>query len=136
MAIPAQVRAKFYALRTLAALIALSASAAFIFRPHDFGSRSLALLGVFLVLWLVKRSNILVWRARGDVLSELVSDRPGRVGRLAWTVTAASAVLSVVFYLLMYQIHDDNTVWPVYAFTVSGLVLAVASSYIAMKTYR
>jgi hypothetical protein len=38
MAIPAQVRAKFYTLRALALLIALSAAAAFILRPHDFAS--------------------------------------------------------------------------------------------------
>ena len=136
MAIPAQVCTKFYALRVLAGLIALAAAAAFVFRPHNLGVRLLDFLAILLVLTLVKRSNVLVWRARGDVFAELTSNRPGRVGRLAWILTAVSAVCCVVFLFLMYQIRDGNIVWPVYAFAASGVLLAAASSYIAMKTFR
>ncbi len=138
MKIPAEVPKKFYTLRALAALIALSAAAAFILRPHDFGIRLLAFLAILLGLSLVRRSNILVWRARGDVIAEYASNKSGRVGPLAWTLAATSLVAFGVSYYLLHldALHGGKQVWPVYALFGATLAVTVTVGYVVMRTFR
>jgi hypothetical protein len=138
MAIPPQVRTKFYVLRALALILILLAAAIFMLRPHNLESRSLAILAIFGCLWLVKRSNMVVWRARGDVVAEWSSNKSGRVGRSAWIFTTVSLLACVVSYFLMYldQLHGGNDVWPVYLFAVAGLAPAVAVGNVTMRIYR
>ena len=138
MTVPAELRRKFYTLRALAALIALSAAAAFILRPHDFGIRLLAFLALLLALSLVKRSNILVWRARGDVIAEWASNRSGQVGPLAWTLAAASLVAFGVCYYLLHldALHGGKQVWPVYALFGAALAVTMTVGYVAVTMFR
>jgi len=137
--IPPEVRGKFYTLRALA--IALSAFAVFVFvmRPHAFGLRALALLGIFVGLWLVRRSNAYVWRAQGQVVIERSPTNPvGRVEPLAWTLMAASLLACGATYFLMHldALHGGNEAWPAYAFGAAALVFAAASGYVVMKLFQ
>lgn len=139
MAIPIQVRSRFYALRALAVILMALAGLIFIVRPHNSGFRSLALLAILLSVWLGQRSQVvLVRRARGDVRAELPANRSGRVSALAWALTAASLLACVICYFLMYldQLHGGKEVWPVYAFAAAGLALTITSSYVVMIMFR
>jgi hypothetical protein len=139
MTIPPNVRVKFYTLRALALALGAFAAVDFLLRPNAFGFRALALLGIFVGLWLVRRSNAYVWDARGQVVgvrSPAVAVR--RVGPVAWTLVAASLVASGATFFLMYldAVHGGKEAWPVYAFTGAVLAFAVASGYVAMKIFR
>lgn len=139
MAIPPQVRTKFYALRLLALILIAVAAVTVILRPHDFGFRLLGLLAIFVALWIVRRSNVSVWVARAQVVPDWSFGKQARrVGPLPLILTAASLVACVVCYFLMYldQLHGGEEVWPVYAFAVAGLALAITSSYVVMMIFR
>lgn len=138
MAIPPQVRTKFYALRALAVLLGLFAGAIFILRPPGFGLHLLAFLAIFIGLWIVRRSNASVWRARGDVLSEWSSNKAGRVGPLAWILVAASLLVCGATYFLMYldALHGGKEVWPVYAFAGAGLTLVLTLGNLIARISR
>jgi hypothetical protein len=115
MTVPREVRTKFYALRALALVLLAFAGAVFILRPSGFGLRLLAFLAILLSVSVVRRANVAVWRARGDVLSEWSANKAGRVGPLSWTLVAASLLACVVSYFLMYldQLHGGKDTWPV-----------------------
>jgi len=138
MTIPAEVRRKFYALRALAGVLTVFAGAIFILRLHDFGLHLLAILAIFVGLWIVRRSNVSVWLARGQVVREWsFTEKCKGVGRVWWALTAASLAACVVFYLAMYVdlLHGGKEVWPVYAFAVSALTLAVTFGYVIMRIF-
>ncbi len=129
---------EIYALRALAAILLASAAVLFILRPHDLGIRLLAFLALLLALSLVKRSNILVWRARGDVIAEWASNRSGQVGPLAWTLAAASLVAFGVCYYLLHldALHGGKQVWPVYALFGAALAVTRAVGYVVVTMFR
>jgi hypothetical protein len=137
--IPPEVRGKFYTLRALAGALLAFAGAVFFLRPHEFGSRSLGLLAIFVSLWLVRRSNMYVWRARGQMVGAWSpATAAKRIGRLAWTLTAVSLVACGVFYFLMYLdlLHGGKETWPVYAFACAALALALTTGYVAMRIFQ
>lgn len=70
MAIPAQVRMKFYGLRLLALLLFVFPAWVLVLRPLNFGIRFLAFLTIIVSIWLVRRSNVSAWRARGHVVPD------------------------------------------------------------------
>ena len=100
MNVPSEVRGKFYALRALALFLIVLAGSAFFLRPNSFSIRSLGLAGIMVGVWLVRRSDSVVQRARGQagtVWAPAKADR--RVGPLAWAFTAASFLACIIFYL-------------------------------------
>ncbi len=143
MTIPRDVRTKFYALRALALALMLCAAAIFVLRPHDFAIRTLALLAIFLGLWIVRRSNVSVRRARGQVIPNdsfegsfaKEADRPGA---LAWTLTAVSLIACCVcaFLLHLDMLHGGQEGWPVYALFVAILALILSVGYVLMTKFR
>lgn len=139
MTIPSEVRGKFYALRAAALAVGLAGIAAIVLRGQDFGFLFLGLLGIVVGTWLVRRSNAMVWRARGQVVAEWSPAKASkRVGPLAWTLTAMSLAACVIFSLAVYvdQLHGGKQVWPVYALFVAVLALAVTSGYVAMRIFQ
>lgn len=138
MAIPAEARGKFYALRVLALVLVVISGLVFFLWPNSFGIRSLGLIGIMVGAWLVRRSNAHVWRARGQVVAEWsLAKRLRRVGDLAWILAASSFVACVVFYIAMYvdQAHGGKELWPVYAFGAAAIALTVTSGYVAMRVF-
>jgi len=107
-------------------------------RPHAFGLRSLALLGIFVGLWLVRRSNAYVSRAQRQVVGEWSPDKATRVEPTAWILTAASLLACGVTYFLIYldALHGGKEAWPVYAFGAALLALTITSGYVVTKIYR
>ena len=139
MSIPAEVRRKYYTLRALALAVGLLAVAAIVLGAQSSGLRSLGVVGVVVGLWLLRRSDAYLRRARGQVVPELSPTRAARpVGPLAWTLTGVSLGACVVFYFAMYvdALHGGKEVWPAYAFFVAVLALAATSGYVAMKIFR
>ncbi|MFZ0038629.1 MAG: hypothetical protein WAK91_14460 [Candidatus Acidiferrales bacterium] len=139
MTIPPNVRGKFYTLRALALALGAFAAVVFLLRPNGFGLRPLALLGIFVGLWLIRRSNASVWKARGQVVGmRSPANSAGRVEPLAWILTAASLVACGATYFLMYldALHGGKEGWPAYAFGAAALVFAAASGYVAMKLFQ
>ncbi|MGC1106051.1 MAG: hypothetical protein WA876_05900 [Candidatus Acidiferrales bacterium] len=139
MAIPPQVRTKFYALRLLALVLLVFPGWVFIFGPHASGIRLLATLGIFFSLWIVQRSNAVLLRARGQVALNLwLPENTKRVGPLAWTLAALSVLACIVFYYFMYldNLHGGNDVWPVYAFAGAALALILTCGYVVVVIFR
>lgn len=139
MTIPTELLGRFYALRALALALVIGAAVPFFLWPNSFGLRSLGLLGILISVGLVRRSNSVVQRARGQagtVWAPAKADR--RVGPLVWALTGGSLVACVAFYFAMYvdQAHGGKEVWPVYAFAGAAIALAVTSGYIAMKLFQ
>jgi FtsH-binding integral membrane protein len=139
MTIPPNVRVKVYTLRALALALSAFAAVVFLLRPHAFGLRTLALLGIFVGLWLVRRSNAYVWRPQGQALGEWSPDNATRrVEPTAWIVMAASFLACGAAYFLMYldALHGGKEAWPAYAFGAAALVFAAASGYVVMKLFQ
>jgi hypothetical protein len=138
MSIPPQVRTKFYALRAVAVLLLVFAAGTFIVRPHGFGFRLLGLVAILLSVSVVRRSNVSVARARGDVLAEWVSSKPGRVGPLAWILVALSLVACgiCVFFVHLDALHGGNETWPAYALFGAVLAVAASTSYVVFRISR
>lgn len=143
MAIPPEVRTKFYALRALALALMIFAGAVFLLGPHDFAVQSLALLAIFLGLWIVRRADASVRRARGQIIPNTSfegsfakeADRPGA---LAWTLTAVSLIACGVcaFLLHLDMLHGGQEGWPVYALFVAILALILSVGYVLMTKFR
>ena len=136
MTIPRKVRTKLYALRVLALVLMLFAVASFMLGPHDFALRALALLAMFLGLWIVRRSDVSLRRARGEVIPNAsfegsFAKQVYRVGPLAWTLTGLSLAACLACYFLMYrdQLQGGTEVWPVYAFFVVAVALTLTAGY-------
>lgn len=139
MSIPAEVRGKFYALRGLALVLMLAAGADFYFRPERFGAGLVAFAAMAVGLWLVRRSNACVWRARGHVVPKWsVGKAAKRVGPLAWKLTGASFGACVIFYIALYldEFFGGTKVWPVYAFAIAAVALALTSGYVVMRMFQ
>lgn len=139
MTVPAEVRTKFYALRALAVALCLSAAAAFYLRAGSYGFLLLGLAAISLGMWLVRRSNVYVRRARGQVVPELSPTRAARrVGPLAWALTGASLVACAVGYYLMHldALHGYKQVWPLDVFLGAVLALVATLGYVAVKIFR
>ncbi len=139
MSIPAEVRERFYALRTLAVALCVLGAAAFYLRPGSYDFLVLGLAAIAVGMWLVRRSNEYVRRARGQVAANWLPKTAGRrVGPLAWTLTAASAAACVIFYFSMYvdAAHGGKQAWPAYALGGAVMALALTSGYVAMKIFR
>lgn len=139
MTVPAEVRGRFYTLRAAALAVGLPGIAAIVLGTHSFGLRSLGLVGIVVGLWLVRRSNAYVWRARGQAVPDLSPARAARrVGPLAWTLTGVSLAACGFFYLAVRAdlVHGGKQTWPVYALFVAVLALAGTSGYVAMKIFR
>lgn len=138
MTIPPEVRVKFYTLRVLALVLMAFAGAIFL-RSHGFGLFLLGITAIFVGLWIIRRSNVAVWRARGHVVAEWsLAQAVKRVGPWAWAFTVASLLACFLTCLLMYvdALHGGKEVWPVYALLGAVLALVVTSSYVVMKVFR
>lgn len=139
MTIPAEVRGRFYALRASAVALFVCAAAAFYLRPGSYGFLLLGLAAIPVGMWLVRRSNALVRRARGQAVAQRSPAKAaGRVGPLAWALTVASLVACGVFYLAVRAdlVHGGKQTWPVYALFGAVLALAATSGYVAAKIFR
>lgn len=139
MSVPADVRGKFYAFRTVAIALFASALVVFFLRRNSFEIESLAFLAILVGAWLVRLSNTYVGRARGQAGAEWAPAKSAkRVGPLAWALTAASLAACVLFYLAMYvdAAHGGKEAWPAYALGGAVMALAVTSGYVAMKIFR
>lgn len=142
MAIPREVRTKFYGLRALALVLMLCAAAMFMFRPHDFAFRSLAILAIFLGLGIVKISDSVARRAQGQVAPERsfegsFAKEAERPSPLAWTLSAASLfACGVCLYLVhLDDLHGGQEGWPVYALFVAILALILSAGYVVMTRF-
>ena len=136
MTIPPNARVKFYTLRALALALSAFAAVVFLLRPHSFGLRTLALLGIFVGLWLVRCSNGYVWRPQGHAIGDWSPDNATRrVEPMAWIVMAASLLACGGTYFLIYldSINGGKEVWPVYAFGAAVLALIGSAGYVAVK---
>jgi len=134
--VPPEVRGKFYALRGLAVVFGAFGAGFFLLRPNEFWIRSAAALGILASLGLIRRSNVYVWRARGQVAADW--SPANRVGPLTWVLTGASLAACGAAYFLMYldQLHDGKEAWPVYAFAVAVLALVITSGYVTLRILR
>lgn len=143
MAIPPEVRTKFYALRALALVLMLCAATIFILRPHNFGFRSLALVALLVGVWVGRQANLSVSRAKGQVMPNSsfegsFAKQLDRISPWVWILTGLSLAACVVCYYLMYldQLNGGKEVWPVWAFFVAAIALTLSASYAVMKIYN
>lgn len=139
MSIPAEVRGRFYALRALAVALCALAAVAFVLRPNSYGFLLLGLAAIAIGMSVVRRSNAMVSRTRGQGVSGwLLAERLKRPGSLWWVLTGMSLVACVIFYLATYvdQLYGGKQAWPAYAFFASGLALTVTSGYVAMRIFQ
>lgn len=139
MTIPPEVRQRFYALRASAAALIVFAVMAFLLRANKFWVESLGFLAILVSIWLVRRSNEYVRRARGQVSAKWSpAERARQIGVLLWTLAGASLVVCGVFYVVMYldALHGGKEGWPAYAFAGSAVALAITTGAIAAKLFR
>lgn len=143
VAIPREVRGKFYALRALALVLMIFAGAIFLLLPHDFAFWLLALLAVFLGLGIVKISDGVARRAQGRILPNCsfegsFAKEAERPGTLAWTLTAISLIACGVcaFLLHLDMLHGGQEGWPAYALLVAILALILSGGYVLMTKFR
>ncbi|MDE2465405.1 MAG: hypothetical protein KGO02_17085 [Alphaproteobacteria bacterium] len=139
MTIPPEVRQRFYALRASAAALIVFAVVAFLLRPNEFWVESLGFLAILVSVWLVRRSNEYVRRARGQVsVKWSPTERAKQIGPLSWALTGASLVACGIFYVVMYldALHGGKEGWPAYAFGGAAVALALTTGTIAAKLFR
>jgi hypothetical protein len=103
---------------------------------NDFVLRSLGLLMLCVGVFLIRASNVRgLMGTRVTNQSYAKSQVSKRPGPLAWTVSGASAVGMVVFYIFMSQANraGGHEVWPVYAFGGCAFVATLAFGYLVAK---
>jgi len=115
MAIPAEVRTKFYGLRLLALLLFVFPAWVLISRPPDFGIRLPAFLTMIVSFWIVRRSNVAVWRARGHVVPALSFTKFG-------VPLVACAIIGWFLYLAAFG--GDNQI-RAFVLVLAGLMLVL-----------
>lgn len=139
MTVPTEVRRRFYLLRAAAFIVGLPGIACVILGARSSGFLFVGLMGIVVGLWLVRRSNALALRARGQMTPGLPpASALRRVGPLAWALTGVSLLACLASYYALYLdgLHGGKEVWPVYALLGAGLALVVTSGYVAMRIFQ
>lgn len=139
MNIPPEARGKFYALRGLALVFGLLGALAFLLRFNSYWVELLGALAILVGMSLVRRSNAIVRRVRGEKTADWSpADESRRVGPVTWITAGASlAGCGVCYYAMrLDQLHGGHEVWPVYAFAVAAIVLALSTATAAAKLFR
>ena len=122
-----------YGIYGLGICVGLLGVAIAVFWLNDVSLRSFGILMSLGGAYLIKVSKTHGQMELRSVLNKVSrpvgDDRPGR---LAWILGAVSLAASGFSFWLMNNdaLHGYHSAWPIYAFTISGTIFTLVSSYI------